>query len=59
MKEQIALELFGTSDFDGVLDVLAPSDTLVKEFHKRVKEINEDKGDDGACQTQKTKSHKR
>lgn len=54
MIEQIALELFGTTDVDGVLAVLSPSDTLVKEYRRRVNELEETKGA-STCQTQKTK----
>mgnify|MGYP003081981601 CR=1 FL=1 len=34
--EKISEEIFGTSDYQSVLDVLAPSDALVREFYKRV-----------------------
>lgn len=53
MKEQLAIELFGTSDVQGVLSVLSPSDALVREYHRRLKTMNEDKGA-STCQTQKT-----
>lgn len=33
--ELISLELFGTRDYNAVLDVLAPSDSAVKEFWRR------------------------
>lgn len=33
--ESISLELFGTSDYQGVLEVMAPSDSTVKEFWRR------------------------
>jgi len=52
MNEQIALELFGTTDVEGVLSVLSPSDPLAKEYHRRVKMINDDKGA-STCQMQK------
>lgn len=56
MSEQIALELFGTTDVEGVLAVLSPSDALVKEYHRRVKTITDNKRiGASACQTQKTK----
>lgn len=54
MMEQIALELFGTTDVEGVLAVLSPSDVLVKEYHRRVNKLKETKGA-STCQTQKTK----
>ena len=53
MKEQLALELFGTSDVEGVLSVLPPSDASVREYYRRLKTMNEDKGA-STCQTQKT-----
>lgn len=31
----ISLELFGTTDYNAVLDVMAPSDSAVKEFWRR------------------------
>lgn len=34
----ISLELFGTSDYDAVMDVMAPSDSTVKEFWRRCRE---------------------
>lgn len=55
--ENIALELFGTTDIDGVLAVLSPSDALVREYNRRVKEFNAFKGA-STCQTQKIKSPK-
>lgn len=33
--ELISLELFGTRDYNAVLDVMAPSDGAVKEFWRR------------------------
>lgn len=33
--ESISFELFGTRDYKGVLDVMAPSDSTVKEFWNR------------------------
>ena len=33
--EQISLELFGTKDYRSILDAMAPSDALVKEFWQR------------------------
>lgn len=53
MKEQLAIELFGTSDVQGVLSVLSPSDALVREYYRRLKIMNDDKGV-VTCQTQKT-----
>lgn len=57
MREEIGKALFGTTDVDGVLDVLSPSDALVKEFHRRMasahQQTNTNKGD-AVCQTQKT-----
>ena len=32
---KISLELFGTPDYNAVLDVMAPSDSAVKEFWRR------------------------
>lgn len=34
--EDISVALFGTKDYQSVLDVLSPSDALVKEFKRRV-----------------------
>lgn len=33
--EKISLEIFGTTDYQSVLDAMAPSDCLVKEFRRR------------------------
>lgn len=33
--EKISLEIFGTTDYRAVLDVMSPSDYLVKEFRRR------------------------
>lgn len=36
--KEISKEIFGTEDYKAVLEVLAPGDSLVREFYKRVKE---------------------
>lgn len=33
--EKISLEVFGTEDYNSVLEIMAPSDTLVKLFWDR------------------------
>lgn len=33
--EKISLAIFGTTDYQAILDVMAPSDALVKEFRRR------------------------
>ena len=38
--EELSQNIFGTSDYNAVLEVLAPSDALVKEFKKRI-EVND------------------
>ena len=35
---EISLEVFGTEEYEDVLDMMAPSDTLVKEFWRRCRE---------------------
>lgn len=35
----IAKELFGTEDYQSALEELAPSDFLVREFYKRVSQL--------------------
>lgn len=34
--QAISIELFGTPDYESVLDMLSPSDSLIKEFKRRV-----------------------
>lgn len=34
---QISLSLFGTTDYKTIIDVMAPSDALVKEFWRQCK----------------------
>lgn len=61
MREAIGKALFGTTDVDGVLDSLSPSDALVKEFYRRMESAKHQKNiTKGAaiCQTQKIESHK-
>ncbi len=33
--EELSLKIFGTPDYQSVLNVLAPSDKMVKEFKKQ------------------------
>lgn len=39
--EELSQNIFGTTDYNAALDVLAPSDALVKEFKTRI-EVNYD-----------------
>ena len=34
--EEISKKIFGTADYQAALDVLAPSDALVKDFKKEI-----------------------
>ena len=42
--DKISMQLFGTTDYQSVLDVLAPSDGLVKEFYRRVNDYKRNEG---------------
>lgn len=37
--EELSQNIFGTADYNAALEVLAPSDALVKEFKQRI-EVN-------------------
>lgn len=39
MMLEISKEIFGTEDYESVLEVLAPSDALVREFNKRIEKL--------------------
>ena len=39
---EISKEIFGTEDYESVLEVLAPSDALVREFNKRIENWGKD-----------------
>lgn len=36
---EISKEIFGTEDYESVLEILAPSDALVREFKKRIEKL--------------------
>lgn len=39
--EELAMRIFGTRDYNSVLNILPPYDGMVKEFHRELEKIGQ------------------